>query len=181
MVKMKQIIHGREYEVEVGRNYLIGESIKGEKCGYELRHSTDGITSTIHFVSKNFFHSKEPKSIGRLLYDFNTDIVTYKKFIKTEEHEFHMTKSIGLNWDIVSNLCPKDFILVVENSGSKRFVHSISVSKALKFQDFKYFKHLGYEKQVFIPKTEFKTKEIEVKNKRSSSNGKSNKQRKTSS
>ena len=51
MVKMIQIIHGKEYEVEVGRNYLIGESIKGDKCGYELRHSTDGITSKISSAS----------------------------------------------------------------------------------------------------------------------------------
>ena len=181
MVKMIQIIRGQEYEVEVGRNYLIGENIKGEKDGYKLAHATDGYISTIYFVSKNFFHSKEPKKIGFLLYDFNTDIVTYKKFIKTEEHEFHTTKSIGLNWDIVSNLCPKDYILVVENTGSKRFVHSISVSKALKFQEFKYFKHMGYEKQIFIPKCEFKTKEIEVSKKRGSRNGKSNKQRKTGS
>lgn len=168
MVKMKQVIFGHEYEVEVGRNYLIGESIKGNKGGYRLIHKTNGLVSTIFFKTNGFYDNKE-KNIGLLYYDFDNDIVTYKKFIKSHKHEFHKTDSIGLNWDIVSNLCPKDLILVVENKSKKQLVYSISVSKALRFQDFKYFKHLGYERQVFIPKCEFKTKEIETK-KRSSKN-----------
>lgn len=172
---------GKEYEV--GRNYIVGESIKGDKVGYKLAHKTDGFTSTIYFISNNFFHDKQPKNIGELHYDFTTDIITYKKFIKQQEHEFHKTDSIGLNWDIVSNLCPKDRIVIIETSNKTRFVRTISVSKALKFQDFKYFKNLGYEKQLFIPKSEFLTKELEVsaKRKRGAKGGRTNKTRKTSS
>lgn len=183
MVKIVKVVNGQERVYEVGRNYIIGERIKGDKGGYKLLHHTDGFTSTIYFQSNNFFHDKTPKNIGCLLYDFTTDIVTYKKYgFKTSEHEFHTTDSIGLNWDIVSNLCPKDLISVVEIQGNKKIVRSISVSKALKFQDFKYFKHLGYEKQVFIPACEFKTKEYEIKKKRKRglSSGKTNKQRTTS-
>lgn len=171
------------YEYEVGRNYIVGESIKGEKVGYKLAHKTDGFTSTIYFVSNNFFHSKEPKNIGELLYDFNTDIITYRKFIKQQEHEFHKTESIGLNWDVVSNLCPKDRIVVIETCNKKRITRAISVSKALKFQDFKYFKELGYEKQIFIPKEEFLSKEVEISagKKRGARGGRINKPRKASS
>lgn len=170
-----------EKEYEVGRNYLIGEKIKGDKGGYKLLHQTDGFTSTIFFQSNNFFHDKTLKNIGSLSYDFTTDIVTYRKCgFKSLEHEFHKTESIGLNWDIISNLCPKDLIVVIENQGNKRIVRSISVLKALKFQDFRYFKKLGYEKQIFIPACEFKVQEIEIKRKRGSKRGKSNKTRKTS-
>lgn len=179
MVKVFKEVNGRVFEYEVGRNYLIGESIKGDKGGYKLAHKTDGFVSTIFFQSNNFFHDKTLKNIGFLCYDFDNDIVTYKKFIKQSSHEFHKTDSIGLNWEVISNMCPKDFIVVVEDCGNKRLIRSISVSKALKFQDFRYFKSLGFEKQVFIPACEFKTKELEVK-KRGRKNARTNKQRKTS-
>lgn len=179
MVKIYKEINGHTYEYEVGRNYLIGESIKGNKDGYKLTHRTDGFISTIFFQTNNFFNNKE-KNIGLLCYDFDNDIVTYKKFIKQSTHEFHKSDSIGLNWEIVSNMCPKDFIIVIEDCGNKRLIRSISVSKALKFQDFKYFKYLGYEKQVFIPACEFKTKELEKKKKRVCG-GNTNKTRKRSS
>lgn len=178
---VKIVKDGKEYEV--GRNYVIGENIKGDKGGYKLLHKYDGFTSTIYFQSNNFFQDKTPKNIGTLSYDFTTDIVTYRKYgFKPSTHEFHKTDSIGLNWEVILNLCPKDLISVVEVQNNKKIVRSISVSKALKFQDFKYFKNLGYEKQVFIPACEFKTKEYESKQKRKRrlNSGKTNKQRTTS-
>lgn len=167
MPKIVKIVDGQERIYEVGRNYLIGENVKGNKGYYKLLHKSDGFFSTIFFQSNNFFHDKELKNIGTLSYDFEKDIVTYRKYgYKPADHEFHKTDSIGLNWEIISNMCPKDLIKVISTQDKKKIVYSISVSKALKFQDFKYFKNLGYEKQIFIPACEFKAKEFEIKRKR---------------
>ena len=140
MVKIVKVVNGQERVYEVGRNYVIGERIKGDKGGYKLLHHTDGFTSTIYFQSNNFFHDKTPKNIGCLLYDFTNDIVTYRKYgFKTSEHEFHKTDSIGLNWDIVSNLCPKDLISVVEVQGNKKIVAFNICFKGIKISRFQIF------------------------------------------
>lgn len=165
MVKLVKEIDGKEYIYEVGRNYIIMEAIKGDKGHYKIGHKYDGITSTIYFKSNNYLDN-EPKIIGQLLYDFDTDIITYRKYIKQATHEYHKTNSLGLNWEIVSNLCPKDYIKIIVDTGDKKIVHTISVSKALKFQDFRYYKMQGYEKQIFIPIEEFRQKELEQKKKR---------------
>ena len=163
------------YIYEIGRNEIVADAIAGNKGGYKLGHYTDGYVSKIFFKSNNFFHSKEPKNIGELIYDYEKDIITYRKYINQAKHEFHRTESIGLNWDVISNLCPKDKIVIIETSDKKRITRTISVSKALKFQDFKYFKNLGYEKQLFIPKEEFLSKESKEKKRRGRKNAKSNK------
>lgn len=163
------------YIYEIGRNEIVADAIAGNKGGYKLGHKTVGFVSQIMFKSNNFFHSKEPKNIGELIYDADKDIITYRKYINQAKHEFHKTETIGLNWDVISNLCPKDKILIIENCNNKKIVRTISVSKALKFQDFKYLKSLGYEKQLFIPKEEFLSKESEEKKRRGRKNAKSNK------
>lgn len=155
---------GRQYEV--GRNYEIMNAIKGNKGGYCIGFRYDGFTAEILFKSNNFFDDKEPKVIGRLLYNWEKDIVTYRKYIKQEAHEFHKTQSLGLNWDILSHLTPRDNILIVVDTGKSKIVHTMSVRKALDYQDFKQFKSQGYEKQLFIPIADFKTQEIQEKTKR---------------
>lgn len=160
---MAVLVDENGYTYEVGRNYEIMNAIKGNKGGYCIGFRYDGFTAEILFKSNNFFDDKEPKVIGRLLYDWEKDVVTYRKYIKQEAHEFHKTQSLGLNWDILSHLTPRDNILIVVDTGNKKIVHTMSVRKALGYQDFKQFKSQGYEKQLFIPTADFKTREIQEK------------------
>lgn len=169
-MKLVKVVNGIEYSFTTGRNYTVGEAVKGDYDGYSLIHEHNGFKSTIFFKSKNFFN-KESKNIGVLLYDYDANIVTYKKYgFKQLEHTFHKTESMGLNWDIISNLCPKDKILIESKTDEKRTIFTISVSKAMKFQEFMYFKPGGYEKQIFIPISEFKVIETGLK-KRGKSGG----------
>ena len=163
---MAVLVDENGYTYEVGRNYEIMQAVKGHKGGYSIGFRYDGFTAEILFKSNNFFDDKEPKVIGRLLYNWEKDVVTYRKYIKQEAHEFHKTQSLGLNWDILSHLTPRDNILIVVDTGKSKIVHTMSVRKALGYQDFKQFKSQGYEKQLFIPIADFKTQEIQEKTKR---------------
>jgi hypothetical protein len=174
MVQIKKEINGREYTFEVGRNYIVMESIRGDKGHYKIGHRYDGSTSQILFKSNT--EQDVIKVIGWLLYDFEKDIITYRKYISESVHEYHKTNSLGVNWEVISNLCPKDIIKIIVDNGKKQVVHTISVSKALKYQDFRYYKTQGYEKQLLIPIEAFKQKEISKKRRRSGAN---NQQRKT--
>lgn len=164
-MRIVKVVNGIEYVFDVGRNYEIGEQIKGDKDGYSLIHQFDGFNSTIFFKSRRFFDS-EQKNIGILLYDHTSDIVTYKKYgFKKEIHEFKTAEAFGLNWDIVSNLKAKDRVVIEEKADNKKILYLISVSKLLRFQNFRYFKSDGFEKQIFIPVCEFRR--IETKRERS--------------
>ena len=163
---MAVLIDERGYKYEVGRNYEVMQAVKGNKGNYSLGCHYDGFTAEILFKSNNFFDDKEIKVIGRLLYDWDKDIITYRKYIKQEAHEFHKTQSLGLNWDILSHLTPRDYIRIVVDTGKSKIVHTMSVRKALGYQDFKQFKSQGYEKQLFIPIDDFKKKEVTEKKKR---------------
>ena len=165
--------NGKVFEYETGRNYTISKQIVGNHVGFSLGHSTNGYVSEILFKSNNFFDNKQPKNIGSLIYDPATDIVTYYKHIQQAKHEFHKSESLGINNLILSNMCPKDKIVIVEHVENKKYIHSISVRKAILCASYMTFKN--YEKQAFIPKSEFKTTESEVKKKRGRKNAKSDK------
>ena len=166
MVQITKEVNGREYTFEVGRNYIVMENIRGDKGHYKLGHRYDGLVSQILFKSNNFYDDKDVKVIGWLLYDFEKDIVTYRKFINQQIHEYHKTNALGVNWEVVSNLCPKDLIKIIVDTGEKQIIHTISISNALKYQDFRYYKTQGYEKQLLIPTEAFKQTEIEKKKKK---------------
>jgi len=157
---------GRTYEV--GRNYEIMQAVKGDKGGYSIGCRYDGFVAEILFKNYSLTDEKEVRTIGRLLYDWEKDIVTYRKYIKQSEHEFHTTQSLGLNWDVLSHLTARDNILIIVDTGKSKIVHSMSVRKAIGYQDFKQFKSQGFEKQLFIPIADFKKKEVIEKKKRGS-------------
>ena len=165
--------NGKVFEYETGRNYTVAKQIKGNYVGFSLGHSTSGYVSEILFKSNNFFEDKKPKNIGSLIYDPATDIITYFKHIQQAKHEFHKSESLGINNNILSNLCPKDKIVIIEHVENKKYIYSISVRKAISVASYMTFKN--YEKQAFIPKSEFKSKEIEEKRKRGRKNAKSDK------
>lgn len=166
-MKIIRKINNIDYELAVGRNCEIGKQLEKDYDGYSLQHSYDGYVSTIFFKSRSFFGS-QTKNIGKLFYDHDTDVVTYKKYgFNKENHEFKTTKSIGFNWDIISNLKAKDIVQIESKEENNTILYTISVSKILKYQDFKYFKSLGYEKQIFVPICEFKKIVKDTKGKRS--------------
>lgn len=159
-------INGQVFSFEVGRHFETAERIKGMYDGYMLIHQSDGFKSFIFLKSTNYFASdKKARNLGYLDYDFEQDVVTYRKFgFDKSKHEHHIDQCFGLCWDIISNLCPKDKVIIQEKADKKDNFYIISVNKILKFQNFKHYKAKGFEKQVFIPVTEFK--QLTVKNKR---------------
>ena len=167
MVTYKVEKDGKTYEYETGRNFTIAEQIKGDYVGYKLGHTTDGYVSSIYFKNNGYFEDKEKKHIGSLMYNPDTDIVTYYKRVQQAKHEFHKSESFGINNEILSNLCPKDRIVIIECVGTKKNVYSISVRKAISVASYMTFKN--YEKQAFIQKSEFKSKETAEKKKRAKS------------
>lgn len=149
--------------VEKTRAHEVALKIKGDYLGYRLSCSFENKSATIYFQSTNAFNSdKRVKNIGTLVYNEQKDIVTYCKYGFVEEtHKYNKTESIGLCWDILQHLSASgDCILITEKGKSGKIKkYSISAFKALRFstpENFKHFRQQGYEKQVLIPKSEFK-------------------------
>lgn len=168
LIEFKEVINGQE-QVRYGTlNIVIAQKITGLHDGYFLKAESDFNVSKIFFKTSNFF-DRHWKHIGTLIYDTETDVITYRKFGFNEKlHEFHKDGTFGLCWDVIRELRPKDRIVIeeiTERPKGKNF-YSISVNKILKHQSFKHFKTQGYEKQVFVPRDEFKKEWIKAKRKR---------------
>ena len=153
----KIIYNGKEYEV--GRNYDIGEQLKKDYGQYKLGVCQNGFRTDILFKSNNYFESDKVKNIGTLVYDNENDIITYLKYIN-DSHIMKVNNSIGLNFDVVQNLAVKDKIRIVQKSEKEIIYRTISVRKALTYENYKQFKTQGYERQIFIPVEEFKSKTV---------------------
>jgi alanyl-tRNA synthetase len=149
----KIVINGREYEV--GRNYDVGESIKKNYGEYKLGVRQSGFVTDIMFKSNNYF-DKEIKNIGSLIYDEAKDIITYQKYIN-ESHIMRVNNTIGLNYDVIQNLAVKDKIKIIQKDKNETIFRTMSVRKALTYEDFKQYKSQGYERQIFVPVDDFKT------------------------
>ncbi|MFA7658802.1 MAG: hypothetical protein WCY19_05155 [Candidatus Gastranaerophilaceae bacterium] len=150
------------------RAHEIAEKIRGDYDGYKLFCRHEDKNSTIFFQTKSLFgKDKRIKDIGTLCYNAEKDIITYFKYGFVESaHKYNKTDSIGICWDILRRLSAAgDQILIAERGQFKQIKkYSISVCKALRMatpENFKHFQQQGFEKQVLIPKSEFK--EIEGK------------------
>lgn len=163
----KVIINGLEYEV--GRNYDVGEAIKKDYGEYKLGVRQDGFVTDIMFKANNYFASKEIKNIGTLIYDEAKDIITYQKYIN-ESHIMRVNNTIGLNYDVIQNLAVKDKINIIQKEKSETIFRTMSVRKALTYEDFKQFKSQGYERQIFVPVDDFKTLVVKRGNNRGRKN-----------
>lgn len=145
------------------RAHEVALKIKGDYVGYKLLCSFEEKNATIYFQTTNVFNSdKRIKNIGTLVYNEEKDIITYCKYGFVESaHKYNKTDSLGLCWDILHSLSHEgDQILITEKGKSGKIKkYSMSVLKALRFstpENFKHFQAQGYEKQVLIPKSEFK-------------------------
>lgn len=156
--------------VEKTRAHELALKIRGDYDGYKLSCSLEENNATIFFQTKNPFNKdKRLKNIGMLCYSKEHDIVTYFKYGFVESvHKYNKTDSFGLCWDILKHLSAAgDQILISEKGKFKEIKkYTISACKALRFatpENFKHFQQQGFEKQVLIPKSEFKEIEGKIK------------------
>lgn len=138
---------------------------------YKFKCKTDGINTQVNIIiSKD--NKTEIRNIGYLRYNIETDIITYVKFgFNLNRHLHDIDQTIGLCWNVVQNLRPKDIIYVYEKNDDSTS-YQISVSKFIKNQTFKWYKNQGFEKQVFCPISEFRKKECTIADKKSKTKSK---------
>lgn len=137
--------------------------IRGDYGGYSLSCQFEGKNATIYFKTNNVFSSdRRLKNIGTLVYNQEKDLITYCKYGFVESaHKYNKTESLGICWDILQHLSASgDQVLITEKGKAGAIKkYSISVCKALRMatpENFKHFQAQGFEKQVLIPKEEFK-------------------------
>ena len=143
---------------------------KNKEDSYKFKCKSDGVNTQLNMIITKDGKT-EIRNIGYLRYNIDTDIITYVKFgFNLNKHLHDIDQSIGLCWNVVENLRPKDYILVYEK-GDDSTSYQISVSKFVKNQVFKWYKNQGFEKQVFCPISEFRKNEVckEKKTKKSKS------------
>lgn len=157
-------INGHEYTFEVTQNWLAAHDIAKCYDGYKIFHCTSCYCSKLYLQNTSVFEeNKEPKLIGTLIYNPDTErMILYKK-VSDEEHKFIKGQSYGINNEIIKHLRTFDKI-IIDNS-SNRF--EISVAKAIKVGEYLHFNK--YELQLFIPIEEFKMTDIK-KNKKGKKN-----------
>ena len=157
-MQIKKVIRGIEYTFEVPFNHEIGQSIAQSYFGYKIEAETTAYATKLYKVNTSAFLPNERKCIGTLVYDNDKDTITLYKHVDNNIHKFLKSESYGINNEIVSRLRAKDRILIEDDN----FFYSISVRKALTVG--KYMQFDKYEKQLFVPITEFK--QIETKKRR---------------
>lgn len=96
----------------------------------------------------------ESRKIGQFL--LSSGRVIYNKFVDEKVHTFRKNNSWGINWCVIEQLKDDDVIRVQ----SDERIYVIKVSDAKNSGSFLWFKDIGFEKQFFIPKSYFKTKEV---------------------
>jgi len=170
LIPFKKIINGYEYEMHGYPNALLAYNITRLYDGYFLKTEVKDNVTNIFWQSGNYFKRKL-KFIGKVVYDLSTDTMTYIKYgFKQELHEFHKDNSFGLNWDVIRELRAKDYIRIEEPTTKPKGknIYTISVSKLLSDKKFRHFKTEGYEKQIFVPKENFKVEWVKTRKKRRS-------------
>lgn len=150
--KIVKNINGSDYEFWITPVQKIAieiKAIQSQDYSYRIKqHNANNIEIEADFINAKFH---PVRSLGRLHYNIEKDVVTYRKNIKSK-HEYLATNAIGLAWDIIKNLRPKDIIKIyIENS-----ILTIPVHSVLKHKEFKHYKRNGYELQCFIPIEHFK-------------------------
>lgn len=157
-MQIKKVIRGVEYTFEVPFNHEIGQSIAQSYYGYKIEAETTAYSTKLFKVNTSAFLPDERKCIGTLVYDNEKDTLTLFKHVDNSIHKFLKSDSYGINNETVSRLRAKDRILIEDG----KFLYSISVRKALTVG--KYMQFDKYEKQLFVPISEFK--QIETKKRR---------------
>lgn len=159
-MEVVRIVNGHEYTFVVMPNWMVAEEIKGNYDGYKIEQETSCYKSVLYKINTGAFKTKERKNIGTLICNPETEQITLYKFVNDEEHRFKSGQMYGINNEIIKHLRTYDRILI-EN---KTNYFEISVAKAMKVGQYLHFDK--YELQLFIPISEFKTKEKSKKTKK---------------
>ena len=168
LVSFNETINGCQYECYGYPNALLAKNITKLYDGYFLKTEVKDNVTNIFWRSSHYFKPRL-KFIGKVVYDIASDTMTYIKYgFKPELHEFHKDSSFGLNWDVIRELRAKDYIQIEEPTikPKGKNIYSISVNKLLSDKTFRHFKAEGYEKQVFVPRENFKTEWVKTRKKR---------------
>lgn len=168
LIEFKERIGNVEYSTWGYLNALIAKNITKQYEGYKLFGEIDNNVTAIYWQSD--LHPEQGKKyIGRVVYNIPSDTLVYmKQGFNQVLHEFHKDNSIGLCWDVICQLRPKDYVRIEEltKRPKGKNVYTISVNKLLENKSFRYFKKEGFEKQIFVPKEEFKQEWEKVTTKR---------------
>lgn len=159
-MQIVKVIKGIKYTIEVPFNQEIAHSMAQSYNGYRIEAITEAYSTKLYKVNTSAFLPKETKLIGSLVYDTETDTITLYKYVDNNIHKFLKADSYGINNEIISRLRAKDKILISDGKTN----YKISVRKALSVGQYLQFDK--YEKQLFIPISEFKTSEVKKRQKR---------------
>lgn len=153
-MQIKKVIRGVEYTFEIPFNQEIAKTMEQSYYGYRIVSKTAGYSTQLFKVNTSEFLPKETKLIGTLIYDIDIDLITLYKYVDESVHKFIKSDSFGVNNEVISRLRAKDQILI----SNGKVNYKMSVRKALTVG--KYMQFDKYEKQLFIPISEFKQTEI---------------------
>ena len=149
-MQIKKVKNGITYTYEIPFNQEIAHGMAQSYDGYRIEAITQAYSTKLYKVNTSAFLPKERKLIGTLVYDCDTDTITLYKFVDNDIHKFLKADSYGINNEIISRLRAKDRIFI--SDGKINYI--ISVRKALAVG--KYLQFDKYERQIFIPISEFK-------------------------
>ena len=158
-MKIKMVKDGIEYTYEVPFNQEIGQSIAQSYYGYRIEAETTAYSTKLYKVNTSAFLPKERKLIGTLVYDYEKDWLTLYKHVNNDINKFIKAESYGINNEIIGKMRSSDKIIIEDG----KFLYSISVRKALTVG--KYMQFDKYEKQLFVPISEFKQTELKKRRK----------------
>lgn len=153
-MRITKEIHGCKYEIEIPFNQEVAKSMEQNYYGYKIVSKTAAYSTKLYKVNTSAFLPNETKLIGTLVYDIDGDILTLYKFVDMNIHKHIKSDSFGVNNEVISRLRPRDCILI--SDGERNY--KMSVRKALTVG--KYMQFDRYEKQLFIPISEFQVKEL---------------------
>ncbi len=90
----------------------------------------------------------EEKSLGKIFFDYENNVFTYKKYDNTN------SDVVFLNWSIISNLRLRDKIEIIEPLKKKNHIKSFSIGvrKLCEKADFVNLKNQGYGLQILLKK-----------------------------
>lgn len=159
-MQITKTIRGTEYVFEIPFNQLIAKSMANSYYGYRIEDVTEAYSTKLYRVNTSEFLPKETKLIGTLIYEADIDRITLYKFVDMTKHKFEKTESFGINNEVISRLRPKDRVFI--SNGKQNYI--ISIRKALTVG--KYLQFDKYEKQLFVPISEFKLSEVKKKKQR---------------
>jgi hypothetical protein len=120
---------------------------------------SDEYGNKLEFKNRKLFldlaSESKTRQIGMIEKTGKGTIVYHKRNMKEAVHVMRKNDSWGLHWDIIENLPDEAFILIESDMKS----YYIRIADAKRFGEFLWFKTQGFERQFFIPRRYWSTKD----------------------